>query len=150
MDVFTDLEELSTNLKKLRDSIYENDIFEDPTETQEETFYKILATLISKTESYIETFSDKNHVVAALADLQKLQNIITTDDINFFTNTMKERLDWYYKNEKKESDGNFIAAADVVILWPLRAIAERMYRILFNKTFDSRFDKAFLEIDEEN
>lgn len=148
MDVFTDLEELSENLKKLRDSIYDNDIFEDPTRTQEETFYKILSTLISKTELYMESFGDKNHVINAITDLQKLQDHITTDDINFFTNTMKERLDWYYKNEKKETDGNFIAAADVVILWPLRAIAERMYRLLFNKTYDSKFDKVFVVIDE--
>ena len=60
---------------------------------------------------------------------------------------MPERLDWYYENDMK-NDNEFIAAADVVILWPLRAINERMYRNLFNKTFDNRFDKLFEQVEE--
>jgi len=150
MDVFKDLEEVSTNLKKLRDSIYENDIFETATDKQQETLYKMLKSLIVKTEAYMKEFDNKSHVVQTYADLERLKNSIHSEDITFYVNTFSEKLDWYWENERKEVDGNFIAAADVVILWPLRLINERMYRYLFNQTLDSRFDRVFAEIDENN
>jgi len=144
------LEENSLNLKKLRDSIYENDIFESATETQKETFYKMLKALISRTQLYMKTFKDKKHVADTLPYLEELQKTITSNDINFYINTMLERLDWYYENEKKPgNEDSFIAAADVIILWPLRAINERMYRNLFDKTCDERFDRVFEQAEEK-
>lgn len=143
MDITKDLEEINGNLKKLRDSIYENDIFDNATDKQEEAFHKMLSALIIKTELYITKFNEQEHVIQMHQDLEELQKDINSEDINFYINTMKERLDWYYENEKKENDGNFIAASDMVILWPLRAIAEKMYRNLLNKPFDERFDKFF-------
>lgn len=151
MDIFKTLEDLNANLKKLRDSIYENDVFEKATQKQIDTFYKMLKILLEKTNAYILEFGDKSHVMNTMTDLDKMQEIVNSDDITFYINTFEEKLDWYYANEAKQG-GDFIAAADVVILWPLRAINERMYRYLFKQTFDTRFDNLFnqLEDKEEN
>lgn len=146
MDMFNELEDINKNLKKLRDSIYENSIIDNSTEKQQDTFYKMLKTLLGKTKYYMKTFENKEHVIKTLADLEKLQETITSEDITFYINTMEEKIDWYYENETKDENGNFIAAVDVVVLWPLRAINEKMYRYLFNKTFDERFDRVFNNI----
>lgn len=148
MDVFKDLEDLNENLKKLRDSIYENGVIHDSTKKQQDTFYKMLKVLLNKTITYMDYFNDKNHVIQTNMDLDKMNNAIATEDISFYLKTFEEKLDWYYDNETKKVDDGFIAAADMVILWPLRAINERMYRYLFTQKFDTRFDKFFEEIND--
>ena len=144
--IFDDLKELNENAKKLRDSIFENDIFNNATPKQKETFYRMLSTLIKRTQSYMEEFKDKKHVIETQEFIEKLQKVYPNKDIEFYLNTAQEKLDWYFENEKEE----FITACDMVILWPIRLINERMYRNLFGEVHDSRFDKVFKDVEEDS
>ncbi|AEO93836.1 gp591 [Bacillus phage G] len=147
MDVFKELEDINKNLKKLRDSIYENNVFEKSTKLQQDTFYRMLKVLIDKTITYMDNFNDKNHVIKTSEDIVKMQNELKNSEITFYLNTFQQKLSWYYENDK--SGDSFIPASDMMILWPLRAINERMYRYLFNQTHDHKFDNFFNEIDEQ-
>ena len=92
----------------------------------------------------MEEFKDKKHVIETHEFIEKLQKVYPNEDIEFYLNTMQEKLDWYFENEKEE----FITACDMVILWPIRLINERMYRNLFGEVHDSRFDKVFKDVEE--
>jgi hypothetical protein len=106
----------------------------------------MLTLLIARTKDYVDKHKDMKHVIELYEFYEKAKQYVH-DELTFDFNELKQQLDQHYEEERKTDDGNFVASAEILILWPLRMINERMYRILTGEKYDERFDSLFTEAD---
>lgn len=148
-NAFNDLDSIIESASKLRESIFKNDIIFKSTSKQEDTFYKLLKSLIQQVEYYINSYQTMNHVNNINSFLEKLEEHYKGKEIPFKLKEIDVQLDKSYKEERLDEDGNFAAAADMTVLWPVRIILEFLYRQLNNRVYDKRFNELFKEIENE-
>ncbi|MNJ90628.1 hypothetical protein D3C87_82620 [compost metagenome] len=141
---YNELVDLNTNSLKLRESIHKNEIFLKATEEQEKAFYNMLNALLNRTKAYVNKYKDMRHVIE-LEDFYVKAKEYLHEGFTFDFDELKKMLDQQYEDERKDDEGNFVAAADMTILYPIRIINERMYRTLTGEKKDVRFDNLFNE-----
>lgn len=142
--VYNELIDLNANSMKLRESIHKNEIFLKATDEQEQAFYKMLNSLLNRTKNYVTKYKDMKHVIELEEFYVKAKEYLH-EGFTFDFDELKKLLDQQYEEECKSDEGNFVAAADMTILYPIRIINERMYRNLTGEKHDIRFDNLFSE-----
>lgn len=142
--IYNVLIDLSASGNKLRESIHKNGIFLKASDKQEESFYNMVMNLLNRTKEYVELNRGYKHVIELFEFYDKIKEFVP-DEVTFDLDELKMILDKMYKEERKNDDGNFVAAADMIVLWTIRMMNEKMYRTLTGEKYDERFDGLFEE-----
>lgn len=138
-EVLLELELICRDCLRLKDSIYKNEIIFSATKEQEDSFYRMLDSLINRLEAYMKKYEDTNHVFSGETFAFEMEEKNKSEGISYEFPQMRENLNSYYKEFKDiyDEDTNFVAATIVSVLAPLRLIAEKMYRSLTGEPFDT-------------
>lgn len=138
-EVLLELELICRDCLKLKNSIYKNEIIFNATKDQEDSFYRMLDSLINRLESYMSKFESTNHVFSGETFAFSMEEKNKSKGISYEFPKMRENLNNYYREFKDihDDDTNFIAATIVSVLAPLRLIAEKMYQDLTGRPFDT-------------
>lgn len=141
-EVLLELELICKDCLKLKNTIYKNDIIFNATKDQEDSFYRMLDSLINRLELYMKKYESTNHVFSGESFIFELEEKNKSIGISYEFPQMRENLNNYYKEFKDiyDEDTNFVAATIMSILEPLRLISEKMYRDLTGKPFDVSFN----------
>lgn len=145
--IYDELIDINKSCLRLRDSIHKNMIFMEATKEQEDAFYRMLHSLIQRTREYVTINKDMKHVTE-LPEFYNKAKEFSHEELTFDLDELKKILDQYYQEETNKEDGNFVAAAEVLILFPLRMMNEAMHRFLIGEKHDPRFDALFTEINK--
>lgn len=145
MDAVAELEKLYVDVLKLKDSIYKNQIFLNPTKKQEEKFYVLLKSIILRTKSYMDKYQSYFFVKDCIAMMHTLQEKNEGTRVSFTFEMMEENIDYFYEffTNNKNQSSNFIASVDYSIFHSIRVILEKMYRLSQNRKKDESLDGFF-------
>lgn len=137
-EVVREIEIICSDCLKLKNSIYRNNIVFNASNSQEDTFYRMLDSIINRLESYMEKYKDTNHVISTEMYIFNLEEKNKSVGISYELPLMRKNLNSYYKEFKdiRDEDTNFVAATSMSVLAPLRVISEKLYRELNKQPFD--------------
>lgn len=143
--IHEEVQKIVEDVNKLKKSIYENKLVLSATKEQEDLFYRLIDSFISRILYHIEQNKELEHVINTIKAISKLEENNDRDYLSYDLNKIKENLISIYISykEKREEGTNFIGAAEPVVFYPIRIISEKLYRELMKKEFDESLNVFF-------